>query len=169
MCRNFWGGASRYNDRNRWCYKGEARKGDVKTSPAKNSMDRVNPEKAYLNRWVKRRQNNKIIARRSSLSDWFETWWQMLRNNMSSKKNRLVSLPILKLPLRLSGVTWPGWLPTLSPSWMWCGIEGIPQWLKYLSKAPFSFSASVYFCLSFRPLLAATYYFRPVSLGLWLM
>jgi len=26
------------------------------------------PEEAYLNRWVKRRQNNKIVARRSTLS-----------------------------------------------------------------------------------------------------
>ena len=28
------------------------------------------PEEAYLNKWAKRRQNNKIIARRSNLSAW---------------------------------------------------------------------------------------------------
>ena len=95
----------------------------------------------------------KIIARRSNLSAWFETWWQMLRNNMSSKTNRLVSLPVHKLPLWLSGVTWPGCLP-LRRRHLECGValRVYPQWLKYLSKAPFVFSASVYFCLSFRPL-----------------
>jgi len=45
------------------------------------------PEEAYLNRWVKHQQNNKIIARRSNLCASFETWRQMLRDNMSCKKN----------------------------------------------------------------------------------
>jgi len=38
------------------------------------------PEEAHLNRWAKRRLIIKI-ARRSNLSDWFETWWQTLRND----------------------------------------------------------------------------------------
>ena len=98
-------------------------------------MHRVNPEEAYLNRWAKRCQNNKIIAKRSNLSDWFETWWQMPRNNMSSIKNRLVSLRVHKLPLWLSGVTWPGCLRCRH---LECGValRVYPQWLKYLSKAP---------------------------------
>jgi len=39
-------------------------------------------ENKHFNRWAKRQQNNKIIAKRWNLSAWFETWWQMLRNNM---------------------------------------------------------------------------------------
>ena len=126
MCRNFWGCASRYNDRSRWCHKGEAWKGDVKTSPAKNSMDRVNPEKAYLNRWAKRRQNNKIIARRSSLSDWFETWWQMLRNNMSSKKNRLVSLFLDSF--HKGTPSWYFWWPSDKNTNKWLWLSKFNEW-----------------------------------------
>jgi len=32
---------------------------------------------------------NKIITRRANLSAWFETWWQMLRYNICSKKNSI--------------------------------------------------------------------------------
>jgi len=40
VCKNFLRAASRSNDRYWWgCYEGEARKGDVKTSPADTSMD----------------------------------------------------------------------------------------------------------------------------------
>ena len=43
----FLRGASRHNDRNRWCYEGEARKGDAKTSPVENSMDSaIKPNKS---------------------------------------------------------------------------------------------------------------------------
>jgi len=32
---------------------------------------------------------NKIIARRANLAAWFETWWQILRYSMCSKKNSI--------------------------------------------------------------------------------
>jgi len=45
-CVEIWGGASRHNNRNRWCWKGEARKDVAKTSQAETSMDSaVKPKK----------------------------------------------------------------------------------------------------------------------------
>ena len=39
--------------------------------------------------WISGRNIDKIITTRLNLSAWFETWWQMLCNNMSSKRTAL--------------------------------------------------------------------------------
>ena len=60
VCRTLWGCASSHNDKNRWCQKGEVRKGDAKTSPAETSMDsavKPNESKNY------NRLNNSSLAR----------------------------------------------------------------------------------------------------------
>ena len=60
------------------------------------------PEEAHLNRWAKRRLIIKI-TRRTSLSAWFKTWWQLLwNNNMSSKKNKPNAIALVEKMLLIS-------------------------------------------------------------------
>ena len=57
----------------------------------------------------------------------------------STLSKQLVSLPVHKLPLWLYGVTWSGYLSTLSSSSMWCHIEGTLSVVKILVQRTFLF------------------------------
>jgi len=58
---------------------------------------------------MKRGQNNKIITRRANLPACFETWWQVLRSNMSSKKNSKLISAVRPLLIVVE------WVQTLTP------------------------------------------------------
>ena len=64
---------------------------------------------------MKRGQNNKIITRRANLPACFETWWQVLRNNMSSKKNSKLISSVRPLLIVVE------WVQTLTPRMNWKG------------------------------------------------
>jgi len=72
------------------------------------------------------------------------TIWRGSFLSESTLSKRLVSLTADTPPLWLSIVTWPGWLPTLSPSSTWNAIGVYPQWLKQLSNAPFIMLQTVF-------------------------